>query len=39
LGNVWLRRIYFAAVWLLGLKTLIDVFNTGHHERPLFDKR
>jgi uncharacterized membrane protein YfcA len=41
LGNLWLRRIYLAAVWLLGLKTLIDVFNTGsgHHERPLFDRR
>ncbi len=39
LGNLWLRRIYLAAVWLLGLKTLIDVFNTGHHERVLFDKR
>jgi uncharacterized membrane protein YfcA len=29
LGNLWLRRIYLAAVWLLGLKTLIDVFDTG----------
>jgi uncharacterized protein len=30
LGNLWLRRIYLAAVWLLGLKTLLfDVF--GHH--------
>jgi hypothetical protein len=40
LGQVWLRRIYLAAVWLLGLKTLIDVFNTGsgHHERSLFEK-
>jgi hypothetical protein len=40
LGDLWLRRIYPAAVWLLGLKTLIDVFNTGsgHHERPLFDE-
>jgi hypothetical protein len=27
LGDRWLRRIYLAAVWLLGLKTLIDVFN------------
>jgi uncharacterized membrane protein YfcA len=40
LGQVWLRRIYLTAVWLLGLKTLIDVFTTGsgHHERSLFDK-
>jgi uncharacterized membrane protein YfcA len=40
LGNVWLRRIYLAAVWLLGLKTLLDVFSTGfgHHERSLFEK-
>jgi len=29
LGSLWLRRIYLAAVWLLGLKTLIDVFKTG----------
>jgi hypothetical protein len=39
LGNLWLRRIFLAAVWLLGLKTLIDVFNTGHHQHPLFDKK
>jgi uncharacterized membrane protein YfcA len=40
LGQVWLRRIYLTGVWLLGLKTLIDVFTTGsgHHERSLFDK-
>jgi hypothetical protein len=30
LGNLWIRRIYFAAVWLLGLKTLLfDVFGSG----------
>ncbi|MGA2576768.1 MAG: sulfite exporter TauE/SafE family protein [Bryobacteraceae bacterium] len=30
LSNLWLRRIYLAAVWALGLKTLLfDVF--GHH--------
>jgi uncharacterized protein len=30
LGNFWIRRIYFAAVWLLGLKTLLfDVFGSG----------
>jgi len=30
LSNLWLRRIYLAAVWLLGLKTLLfDVL--GHH--------
>lgn len=30
LGNLWIRRIYFAAVWLLGLKTLVfDVFGSG----------
>jgi len=40
LGNVWLRRIFLAAVWLLGLKTLIDLFNngTGHHAPPFVDK-
>ena len=28
LSNLWLRRIYLAAVWLLGLKTLLfDVFG------------
>lgn len=33
LGNLWLRRIYLAAVWLLGLKTLLfDVF--AHHGAP-----
>jgi uncharacterized membrane protein YfcA len=31
LSNVWIRRIYLAALWLLGLKTLLfDVF--GHHD-------
>jgi uncharacterized protein len=30
LGNLWIRRIYFAAVWLLGLKTLLfDLFGSG----------
>jgi uncharacterized membrane protein YfcA len=30
LRNLWIRRIYFAAVWLLGLKTLLfDVFGSG----------
>ncbi|HEY3826769.1 MAG TPA: sulfite exporter TauE/SafE family protein [Bryobacteraceae bacterium] len=30
LGNLWIRRIYFAAVWLLGLKTLLfDIFGSG----------
>jgi uncharacterized protein len=40
LGDVWLRRIYLAAIWLLGLKTLFDVFHTGsvHHGRRVFDK-
>jgi uncharacterized protein len=28
LGSVWLRRIYLTAVWVLGLKTLIDAFHT-----------
>ena len=33
LSNLWLRRIYLASVWLLGLKTLLfDVF--GHHGSP-----
>jgi len=33
LGNVWLRRIYLTAVWLLGLKTLFfDIFK--HHGDP-----
>lgn len=33
LSNLWLRRIYLAAVWLLGLKTLLfDAF--GHHATP-----
>lgn len=40
LGELWHRRIYLAAVRVLGLKTPIDVFNTGsgHHERPFFDE-
>jgi uncharacterized protein len=40
LGDVWLRRIYLAAVWLLGLKTLVDVFGTGsgHDGRRVLDK-
>jgi uncharacterized protein len=30
LGNVWIRRIYLTAVWVLGLKTLLfDVLNPG----------
>jgi uncharacterized membrane protein YfcA len=30
LGNLWIRRIYLSAVWLLGLKTLLfDVFGSG----------
>lgn len=30
LGNLWVRRIYFTAVWLLGLKTLFfDLFGSG----------
>ena len=30
LGNLWIRRIYFAAVWLLGLKILLfDAFGSG----------
>lgn len=30
LGNLWIRRIYLGAVWLLGLKTLLfDLFNPG----------
>jgi uncharacterized membrane protein YfcA len=30
LGNLWIRRIYLAAVWLLGLKTLLfDLFGSG----------
>lgn len=34
LSNLWLRRIYLTAVWLLGLKTLlVDVF--GHHAAPV----
>jgi uncharacterized membrane protein YfcA len=33
LGNVWLRRIYLAAVWLLGLKTLVGAFHTGSDKR------
>lgn len=34
LNNLWLRRIYLAAVWILGLKTLLfDVF--GHHGAPV----
>jgi hypothetical protein len=29
-GNLWIRRTYFGAVWLLGLKTLLfDVFGSG----------
>ncbi len=33
LSNLWLRRIYLAALWLLGLKTLLfDVL--GHHSAP-----
>lgn len=33
LSNLWLRRIYLAAVWLLGLKTLfVDLF--GHRSAP-----
>jgi uncharacterized protein len=31
LGSVWLRRIYLTAVWVLGLKTLIDAFHTDPH--------
>jgi len=27
LGNLWVRRIYLAAVWALGLKTLVSVFS------------
>ena len=37
LGNLWIRRIYFTAVWLLGLKTLLfDVlgYGTGLMKRP-----
>jgi hypothetical protein len=38
LGNVWPRRIYLAAVWLLGLKTpLFDVLN--HHDGPVANSR
>ncbi len=34
LSNLWIRRIYLAALWLLGLKTLLfDVF--GHHSTPV----
>ena len=34
LSNLWLRRIYLAALWLLGLKTLFfDVF--GGHGSPV----
>jgi hypothetical protein len=30
LGNLWIRRIHFAAVWLLGLETLLfDVLGSG----------
>jgi uncharacterized membrane protein YfcA len=33
LSNLWLQRIYLAAVWLLGLKTILfDVL--GHHSAP-----
>ncbi len=36
LSNLWLRRIYLAALWLLGLKTLFfGVF--GHHGAPVAD--
>ena len=34
LSNLWLRRIYLAALWLLGLKTLLfDAF--GHQNSPV----
>jgi len=34
LSDLWLQRIYLAAVWLLGLKMLLfDVF--GHHSGPI----
>jgi uncharacterized protein len=30
LGNLWIRRVYLGAVWLLGLKTLLfDLFDPG----------
>jgi hypothetical protein len=37
LGNLWLRRIFLAAVWVLGLKALVfDVFakSSGCDETP-----
>jgi hypothetical protein len=42
IGNEWLRRIFLAAVWVLGLKALLfDVlgehFGWGH--RPALDGR
>jgi hypothetical protein len=34
LGNLWIRRIYFVAVWLLGLKILLfDLLGTGPVKR------
>jgi uncharacterized protein len=31
LGSIWVRRIYLMAVWVLGLKTLMDAFYADPH--------